>query len=253
MKFTEEVRALFGQYKSNIKLIRDETTKEFFTIILRKISSNQIIRTTPGKIQIGKFYIIKYNFNGNKLWCPLLTIPPLPNKNEEGILERQLKLINSKKILYAVNFDYLPIKYKAKLIEFLIKNNYKAYERNSDIISTGNKTKDEIKFNVDWIYLYLKKNENKNYAVTAYDIYKILEVYEVSSVLARFVFFDTYYVNKKLMLDVLNNITVESLRSEFNDKLKIYDEILKMYEEDIDAFTKSLRNFEKNLKLFENI
>jgi len=253
MKFIEKVRALFGQYNQNIKLIREETTEEFFTYILKN-PSDQVNKISKSKIEIGKFYIIKYNYNGNRLWCPILTILPLPNKNEEGILERQLKLIRNKKILYAVNFDYLPLKYKAKLIDFLITRNIEKYERNENIISMGNKVKNETNFDVKWIYLYLKKNENKNYAITAYDVSKIMDTFEVSStILDRFMFFDTYAINQKLMLDVLNNIQTEKLRVEFNSKVKMYDEILKMYETDIDAFTKSLRNFEKNLKLNENI
>ena len=253
MKFTEEVRALFGQYKLDMKRIREETTLEFFTYIL-KTPNIQVQKTIAKKIQIGKFYIIKYNYNGNKLWCPLLTIPPLPNKKEDGVLERQLKLINTKSILYAVNFDYLPLKYKAILIEFLIKCNLHEYEKNSDKISGGGKVKNEVNFDVDWVYQYLKKNGNRNYAITAYDVQKIENVFEVSStILARFVFFDTYYVNKKLMMDTLDNIQVEGLKSEFDSKIKTYDKILKTYETDVESFYKSLRNFEKNLKLTKNI
>jgi hypothetical protein len=253
MKFLEEVRALFGQYGSNIKLIRDETTTEFFTAI-KKNPINQIQKIAIAKIAIGKFYIIKYNYNGNILWCPILTIHPLVNKNESGVIESQLKLINNKSILYAVNFDYLPLKYKALFIEFLIKINIQKYDRNSDIISTGNRVKDETGFDVGMVYQFLKKNQKRTYALTAYDISKILDAFQISTtILHRFIFFDTYEINKRLMLDVLNNIGTEKLRIKFEGKLKIYDEILKMYETDVDAFTKSLRNFEKNLKLFENI
>lgn len=253
MKFSEEVRALFGQYNNNIKLIREETTLEFFTYI-KKTPSRQVGKISVKKIEIGKFYIIRYNYNGNKLWCPILTIPPLPNKKEEGILERQLKLINNKSIIYAVNFDYLPLKYKALLIEFLIKSNMGKYEKNSDIIFAGNKVKNELNFDLKWIYQYLKRNENRIYAITAYDVSKIEEVFEVSStILHRFVFFDTYYVNKKLMMDTLNNIQTEKLRNDFDDKVKIYSKILEIYESDVESFYKSLRNFEKNLKLFDKI
>jgi len=116
MNFTEEVRALYGQYNQNIKVIRNESTVELFTYILRD-PNNQVRGTTINNMQIGKFYIINYNYNGNKLWCPILTIPPVPNKNENGILERQLKLVNNKNVLFAVNFDYLPIMYKVDLID----------------------------------------------------------------------------------------------------------------------------------------
>lgn len=253
MTFTEEVRALFGQYNQNIKKIRDDSTLELFTYILKN-PNNQVRGTNIGEVQIGKFYIIRYNFNGNKLWCPILTIPPVPNKNELGILERQLKIINNKSILYAVNFDYLPIRYKAALIDAIINNNLDRYEKNSDKIFNGDNVKYEFNFKVEWIYTFLKKNGNKNYAITAYDISKIDKVFEISStILQRFIFLDTYYINNKLMYETLNNINNESLKSDFSKKIKMYEEILKMYEKDVEAFYISLRSFEKNLKLIDEL
>lgn len=252
MIFTEEVAALFGQYQKNIKVIRDETTLELFNYILKK-PNNQVRATTIKNIQTGKFYIIQYNFNGNKLWCPILTIPPVPNKNEKGILERQLKIIKDKNILYAINFDYLPLKYKALLIETIIKTNIDRYEKNSNKIYNGDRVKDEFNFKIEWIYTFLKKHD-KNYSITAYDVSKILKVFEVSStILHRFVFIDTYYINRRLMQDKLQSIQNEQLREDFSNKIKTYDDIIKIYETDAEKFYKSLRSFEKNLKLVENL
>lgn len=253
MKFTEEVRALFGQYKKNIRVIRDDSTLSIFTNILKNPSKQ--VRGVPLKnIQIGKFYIIQYNYNGNKLWCPILTIPPLPNKNEKGVLERQLKILNIKKILYAINFDYLPLRYKAYLIDTIIKSNIDRYEKNEDKIAQGDNVSLEFNFKIPWIYEFLKKNGNKNYAITAYDIMKIEKVFEISStILQRFIFVDTYYINKRLMYDTLNNINNEKMRIEFSSKIKMYEEILKMYETDVEQFYKSLRGFERNLKLVDEL
>ena len=253
MNFTEEVRSLYGQYNQNIKVIREESTVELFSYILRK-PNNQVRGTTINNVQIGKFYIIKYNYNGNKLWCPILTIPPVPNKNENGILERQLKLVNNKNVIFAINFDYLPIKYKVDLIGVIIKNNISRYEQNENKISIGGKVKEELGFNITWIYDFLKRNGNKNYAITAYDISKIENVFEISStILQRFVFVDTLYINKRLMYDTLSRIQNEGLRSEFSGKIKTFEEILKLYEKDVESFYKSLRSFEKNLKLIDNL
>jgi hypothetical protein len=249
MNFTEEIRALYGQYEQNIKTIRNDSTIELFTYILRS-PNNQVQPSSVSQIQIGKFYIIKYDYNGNKLWCPILTIPPVPNKNEIGVLERQLKIVGQKKIIYAVNFDYLPLMYKIALIDSLIDNNIDKYEKNSDKITIGGNVKEEFNFNVKWIYNFLKNSNNKNYAITAYDITKIVNVYEISStILQRFVFLDTYYINNRMMYDTLSKITNENLRGEFSDKIKMYEEIFKMYEKDVEQFYKSLRSFEKNLKL----
>ena len=90
MSFTDEIRALYGEYEKNIKVIRNESTLELFTYVLKN-PNKQVRATSVSNMQIGKFYIIKYNYNGNKIWCPILTIPPVPTKNELGILERQLK------------------------------------------------------------------------------------------------------------------------------------------------------------------
>lgn len=253
MDFSDEIRALLGQYSQNIKIIKNESTLEIFNYILRK-PNNQVRNTSIKNIQIGKFYIIKYNFNGNKLWCPILTIPPVLNKNENGVLEKQLKIHTNKKILYAVNFDYLSLRYKVALIETIIRNNLDRYEKNEDRISNNQKVKEENNFKINWIYNFLKSNNNRTYAITAYDISKIELVFDVSStILHRFVFLDTYYINKRLMYDTLNNIQNEKMKLEFSDKLKIYEEILKMYENDIEEFYKSLRNFEKNLKLIDEL
>lgn len=252
MKFIEEIRALLGSYNKDIKVIRDDTTKELFNIILKN-PTHQLAPISIGEVRVGRFYVIKYNYNGNKLWCPILTIPPVPNKNEEGVLERQLKISNIKKILYAINFDYLPLKYKISLIETIINNNLNTYEKNDDKISSGAKVKEENVFRIEWIYNFLKYHD-KNYSITAYDISKILNVYEVSSTLLdRFIFLDTYYINNRMMYDTLSNIANEDMRKEFSKKIKMFEEILKMYKDDVEVFFKSLRNFEKNLKLFDNL
>jgi hypothetical protein len=253
MEFIDEVYALYGQYNNNIKLIKDESTLMLFTNILKN-PSNQVRPTNIKLLQIGKFYIIRYNYNGNKLWCPILTVTPLKNNNEEGFLERQLKIINNKNILYVVNFDYLPIKYKAIFIDAILKNNSDRCSKNKDKIANGGTVKDEFNFKVDWVYTFLKSNGNYNYAITAFDITKIDKIFEISStILNRFMFLDTYYINNKLMYETLNNITNDQLRNEFSNKIKIYEEILKLYETDLEKFYKSLRNFEKSLKLIDNI
>ena len=253
MKFSEEIRALYGKYEQNIKEIKNDSTVELFTYILKQ-PNIQVRPTSVSNMKIGKFYIIKYNYNGNKLWCPILTILPVPNKNESGILEKQLKISGTKKIIYAVNFDYLPLKYKINLIETIINNNKDIYEKNKDKITGGRNVLEESNFNVNWIYKFLKANGNKNYAITAYDITKIEKIHEVSStILQRFIFLDTYYINNRLMYDTLESISNENLRIDFSEKIKIYEEILKIYDKDVEAFYKTLRNFEKNLKLINEI
>lgn len=251
MEFIDEVAALYFKYNKNIKLIRDESTLIIFNHIFKN-PSNQVGSSNVKLMQIGKFYAIRYNYNGNKLWCPIITIPPVPNKNEDGILGKQLKIINNKNILYALNFDYLPTQYKVTLIDIIIKNNKNKYDNNKDKIDAGGTVKDEFNFKVNWIYNFLKTNGQKNYAITAFDLSKIDQVFEISStILDRFVFIDTYYINNRLMYDTLSQIEDEKLRTDFTHKIKMYEEILKMYQDDTEKFFKALRSFEKSLKLLE--
>lgn len=251
MEFIDEVAALYFKYNKNIKIIRDESTLIIFNHIFKN-PNNQVGSSNVNLMQIGKFYIIRYNYNGNKLWCPIITIPPVPNKNEEGVLGKQLKIINNKNILYALNFDYLPTQYKVTLIDTIIKNNKNKYDNNKDKINAGGTVKEEFNFKVNWIYNFLKTNGQKNYAITAFDLSKIDQVFEISStILDRFVFIDTYYINNRLMYDTLSQIEDEKIRIDFTHKIKMYEEILKMYEDDIEKFFKALRSFEKSLKLLD--
>lgn len=253
MVFSDEIRSLYGQYEQNIKELKNDSTVELFTYILKSANS-QVRPTSVSNMQIGKFYIIKYNFNGNKLWCPILTIPPVVNKNELGVLEKQLKISGQKKIIYAVNFDYLPLRYKIALIDIIVQNNIDRYDKNEDKIADGGDVSSEFNFQVNWIYNFLKKNGDKNYAITAYDISKIEKIHEISStILHRFIFLDTYYINNRLMYDTLDSIGNEKLRLDFSNKIQTYEEILKMYDKDVELFYKTLRNFEKNLKLIDEI
>ena len=86
------------------------------------------------------------------------------------------------------------------------------------------------------------------------DISKIEKVYEISStVLQRFVFLDTYYINNRLMYDTLDTINNEEIRTEFSKKIKMFEKIIKMYNEDSENFHKTLRNFERYLKLMDDL
>ena len=82
------------------KLYELDTTQEFFNSYLKE-NNKQVSPTRVSKINIGKFYMIQYNYNGNKIWCPIFSI--------------DFKIIKNKNILYAINLDYLPYIYKIRL------------------------------------------------------------------------------------------------------------------------------------------
>ena len=237
MTFSEQVAALYGQYDKNLKKIRDDSTIEIFNYALNK-PNHQVRPITANNIKIGRFYITRYNFNGNKIWCPIFAI--------------DYKVIENKNILYAVNFDFMPIKFNVDFIDSMLGDVF-VTDKNSDIQFIGGTVLDEVGIrgvNFESIYNYLKSC-GKEYAVTAYDIKKLEKIYAISTtILQRFVFVDTYYINKRMMLETLEYIEDQKIKNDLMKKIEKYEELGKMYNLDIENYHKALKNFEANLKLF---
>lgn len=235
MEFSEEVRALMGQYNENIKVLSDDSTAQIFQTAFKK-PTWQIRATNINKLRKGCFYIIKYNYNGNKIWCPILTL--------------EYKVKDNKNILYAINFDYLPYKYKILFVNRLFKTNNKTVDTNRDIQNVSEEKNLDV--TIESVYRWLQKNGRKEYSLTAFDVLKIEQIYAVSTtILDRFIFLDTKYINKRMMLDTLEAQDEQSNKLEMQKKLEKYEELLELYEKDIELFYRALRNFESNLKLFD--
>ena len=103
-EFIKYIRPFIGQYSSLINIVR-ESTDEIMN--LRKTNSTLFKEINTGKILQGnqvpiKFYLIRYYYNGNQVWCPVMSLA--------------YKVINNKNILYILNLQYLPFKYKMFLI-----------------------------------------------------------------------------------------------------------------------------------------
>ena len=236
MRFSERARALIGQYNDDIVLLREDSTTELFTKAFRKPTS-QIKPTNIKKLRKGAFFIIKYNYNGNKLWCPIMSI--------------EYKVIKNKNILYAINFDYLPYEYKIFFVNLLEKGNNKIFDKNVDIDDVLEE-KTIPSTNFENVYKLLKNNGGKEYSITAFDILKIEKVYAVSTtILHRFIFLSTKYINGRLMLEKLKEVDDIELKEKMEDKIRRYEELDKIYEEDVDRYYRSLKNFEQNLKLYD--
>jgi len=236
MEFKDEVFALLSQYNNNIKLITTDSTNQLFQTAF-KSPTWQLKPINVKKLRKGGFYIIKYNYNGNKIWSPILS------------LEYKVKF--NKNILYAINFDYLPYKYKIFFVNYLLKINNNVVDSNRDIENVLEEK--NLKLSIESVYRWLQNNGKKEYSLTAFDILKIEKVYSVSTTLLnRFIFLDTKYINKRMMLDVLEKLDIQNLKLEMEKKIEKYEELLELYENDIELFYKSLRNFESNLKLFDD-
>ncbi|MCF8298124.1 MAG: hypothetical protein K9J13_11305 [Saprospiraceae bacterium] len=235
MEFKEEVRALMGQYNNNIKVLTDDSTVQIFQTAF-KTPTWQIRATNANKLRKGCFYIIKYNYNGNKIWCPILSL--------------EYKVKDNKNILYAINLDYLPYEYKILFISSLFKANKNCVDKNRDIQNVLEEK--SLDARIENVYRWLQTNGSKEYSLTGFDVLKIVQIYAVSTtILDRFIFLNTKYINKRMMLDTLEGLDNQNLRLEMQSKIQKYQELLELYEKDVELFYRALRNFEANLKLFD--
>jgi len=83
--FKDYCGKLFGEYNNNIGTITKESTDRIFYLIN---NPNEEIYFDK-KLSIGKFYLIRYDYNGNKIWCPIF------------IIDDRYKTDTQKRIIYA--------------------------------------------------------------------------------------------------------------------------------------------------------
>jgi hypothetical protein len=228
---------LFGQYNNNIKKITKESTDIVFELI--KKPNNELFFAK--KFYIGKFYFILYNYNGNKIWCPIF------------LIDDRYDPINQKRILYAINIDYLPYAYRIIFFDILFNMFNKTIEYNrSDSINM------EKSLNVDFelIYKLLKKNGEYDYSITAFNFEKIDQIkkYFISTnFVNRFLFIDTKIVNIKNMRDLLIVMNDLNIKNRLSNIIELFEKI----KEDLNIneqkkYYKQLKSIESMYKLIEN-
>ena len=124
------------------------------------------ITTDSRSVRKGQIFFALWgnNYNGNKLWCPIFVI------DDRYSTELQ------KRIIYAMNLDYLPYRYKIVFFDKLFKMFSKEIERNKVNNDNGNTVNEEVpmKVNFESVYKALKSNGNFNYCITAFDYTKIV-------------------------------------------------------------------------------
>lgn len=240
---------LMGQYNDNMKRLVQESTEMIFELILNK-PNLQVRLSKRGKIEKGKFYIIKYNYNGNKLWCPIFVI------DDRYSPELQ------KRIIYAVNLDYLPYRYKIAYFDKIFKLSNSIIEKNKTINEQNGNVNDEKPLNVNFelIYKSLKNNGDFNYSITAYDYMKIVgvdkgepNIYGISTtILNRFIFIDTKIINRNLMAQHLRETEVIEEKLKLEELLKALDKTTFDYDNDVKEYYQKLKLLENNYKLYKN-
>jgi len=205
---------------------------------LRKNQPNNELKLIKNKdIVLGKFYLILYNFNGNKIFCPIFAI--------------DYRIINNKNILYAINLDYMNYKFKINFFNLITSSQIEVLDLNKDKDILQETNLKNIKF--EKIYKLLK-SVNKNYCVTAFDLNKILETNVISfNFLLRFLSSDCSSVNSAIMKELISDKDMEIYKEQIQKIIDILDDKLKHYIDLSDEYFLLLKGMEDNLKLFQNL
>jgi len=201
-------------------------------------NNTEIIKINISKLVPRRFYLIRYNYNGNKIWCPILAM--------------DYKVIKNKNILYGINLEFLPPKYKKLYFDLIFKRVYN--EMSKVIKSSESDLRQEklLPFDFEFIYKTLKQNGNMNYVVSAYDYLKITDVYLISAKIApEIIFCDPKRYNKESMKELYNNLPNSDEKDTLGEILEQFTELLETYQEDSIAYHKQVANFEKHLKLIK--
>jgi len=222
------------QSRTMVQFIKNMTDKLFK---LKNDPNNvEIKKINIKKLVPKRFYLIQYNYNGNKIWCPILAL--------------DYKVIKNKNILYAVNLEYLPPLYKIKYFNLLFKKLSAQLNRVVNRPDLNSELPLPISF--ETIYNTLKQNGNMNYTITAYDYLKINKVYQVSILIApEIIMCDPKRYNAKSMKDLYFNLQESDEKDDLGDIIEQYEKIIEQYQEDSIRYHKMVAAFEKNLKLIK--
>lgn len=215
--------------------VKDSTTR-----ILELMNSPNavIVKGALSNLMQGKLYLIKYNYNGMLIWCPIFSM--------------DIKIKEGKPILYAINLDYLPYKYKVEVFGRIITEDVK------DTSTVFEETPTKMSF--ETVYNIFKSNGGYNFALTAYDVSKITVLYIVSTKIAhRFIFLNTKQINSSSMEELYNNETRQELLTKIKNvsdkylslkELQSFDKELVNWDSDIKEYYKKLKALEEIYKLF---
>ena len=234
--FSHYVRALRGQFGNDLPSLIMACNRDMFGF--RRNPTPWFMNIAHNRIQVGKFYFINYDFNGNKLYCPIFTIDY--RVKESG-----------KHVIYAINLDYLPFEYKLLYFDKLynLANNIFSFNKDAQDFTQ----EQPIPVNFEQIYRTLKDNGDFNYAISAFDITKIVELYGVSTNL-MYIMIHVHMrpVNIALMKELMQRYEEGAEeRTKLKKVISNLEEMQETYEEDVQTYYKKLRNLENNYKLFD--
>lgn len=236
LEYSHYVDALRGQFGDLAALVKATNEDLFY---LRRSQSPQFMRINLNKIQIGKFYLINYDFNGNKLFCPIFTIDYRVSKN-------------NKNVLYAINLDYLPFDYKKIFFNKLYNDFHPIFSDNMDAEDALRESPIPIKF--EFMYNALKENGGFHFSISAFDILKIQECSLIST---NLMYLSTHIHMRKINIQLMKETMKMYEDDKYKEKKLKYtisemETMSESYDTDVAKFYKKLKQLENNYKLFEN-
>jgi len=265
LTFKDECYALLGEYGGNWKTCVYDSTDIIFN--LKDNNNHELMSTKPNKLITGKFYLMKYeyikdkyfeekymnqkNVPSLKIWCPVFV---LGFKESDKVVQRYMK--NKKLIMYAINLDYLPYRYRILFFDMVFNMNFDRIEKNKDLhfVKKDNVLNEwPLKVSALKLYNLLKNNGGFEYSLTAYDpdkidkfTYGMPELYSISTTIAqRLMFLDCKLINKKNIIETLK----ESETTQEREKLK---SILDALENILNTLDKEEKELYKKLRQLEN-
>jgi hypothetical protein len=204
------------------------------------------VRKSPS-ITKGRFYMIDYDYNGNSIWCPIFVIDDRYNTESQ------------KKVIYAINLDYLKHTYKIAIFNLLFKSQENVIKYNVDANSRNENSLKEKPFKIDFesMYQILKKTGNFNYCITAFNYMKIKnikkgspEIYTISTLLIpRLMFMDTKPYNMAKMKQLSTTVDDVEKRQKLLELISTFENLIKDHGNDINEYYKRLKLLESKYEL----
>lgn len=238
-KFESYIYGIIGLNGNLSNMIVNLTNK--LIELKRAPNITEIAEIDPDKLVPGRFYLIQYNYNGNFIWCPILAL--------------DYKVVKNNHILYAVNLEYLPPKFKITMFD----NIFRATNALLEKISNKKTVLEEEPMNFinfEFIYSFLKKYK-MNWCITAYTIkkfsgeYKIKKAYVCSLKIApEIIMSDFKRYNASNMIELQKSLP-EKDSMKLSEIIEEYKKIIESYQEDSIEYHKKVAQFEKKFKLFE--
>jgi len=237
--FKSLMNGMLGLYGNNVQSMVIDLTKKLFTII-RKPGGVESMRIQPMDVikHTGKFILLKYDYNGNEIWCPVFAL--------------EYKIAELKPILYTVQLEYIPPVAKFQLLSTILDFVGIMQTNQSNNAQTKVSSESPIPIDAESMYNILKNN-GLNYSLTGFDITKIKEAHVISTkVIPEIIACDCKAHNRKGMRELLDKKGEDfEYRDELEKIISDYDKMIEQYSENSLEYHKKIRGYEKNLKLFD--